>query len=89
MHGDRDTWRWWRNLVVRCCCLICLCIREKFVVVAGVVVGEVDSFHGVIVVLLNLRDYRHENLTVGAAGLLVVVFFWDRNALLEREFHVF
>ena len=57
VHGDCDTWRWWWNLIVYGFCLSSLCIREEFVVVTGIVVDEVDSFHRVVIVFLDLRDY--------------------------------
>ena len=89
VYSDYDTWRWWRNLVVHCFCLVGLCVKEEFIVVAGIVVDEIDSFHWIIIVLLDFRDYCHENLAIWEVGLLVVVFFLQRNTLLEREFHVF
>ena len=80
--------RWW-DLVVYCFCLSSLCIREEFIVVAGVLVDKIDSFHRIVIMPLDLRDYCHENIVIGDVGLLVLIFFVQQNTLLEQEFHVF
>ena len=54
MHGDGDAWRRRRYFVADFFWMIYFCVGEEFIVVAGIVVDEIDSSHEIVVVFINL-----------------------------------
>ena len=90
LDGDRDAWRRMRGLVDevgcylhRSCTHLHVIVGEVFSEVIGVIVIQVDSLHGVIIVV-DLHKAHHQNFSREVFG---VFFFsawrWQGGAFLE------